>query len=131
MAKESGEGRGQPGSNKALADADCFLPPAVFLLSRLLPPHCPTPTPSSLKPLIPDSCGGCRQRWGKGGGEDAVSLLLLRLPPPPDSLGTGKAPPLSNSPGMDNSRNGPLLSQSPEFVLKPGEDNEVGREVCV
>lgn len=68
---------------------------------------------------------------GKGGWEDAISLLVLRLPLPPDSLGTGKAPPLSNSPGMGNSRNGPLLSQSPEFVLKPGEDNEVGREVCI
>ncbi|XP_021568474.1 protein Wnt-6 [Carlito syrichta] len=79
-------------------------------------PYSPTPTPSSLKPLIPDSCGGCRQRWGKEGGY-AGSLLLLRPPPPPDSLGTRKAPPLcSNSPGMGNSRNGPLLSLSPEAL---------------
>ena len=69
MVGESGEGRGWLGSNKALADADCFLPPGCFpAVQPDCSPHCPTLTPSSLKPLIPDSCSGCQQRWGKGGG---------------------------------------------------------------
>lgn len=53
MVGESGEGRGWLGSNKALADADCFLPPprAVFLLSsQTAPPTAPPSPPAASSP---------------------------------------------------------------------------------
>ena len=47
----SGEGRGWLGSNPALADADCFLPPAVSLLSsQTEPPTAPPPPPAASSP---------------------------------------------------------------------------------
>lgn len=52
MVGESGEGRGWLGSNKALADADCFLPPRLFSCcpARLLPPL-PHPHPQQPQAL--------------------------------------------------------------------------------
>lgn len=55
---KSGEGRGWLGSNKALADADCFLPPAVFLLSGQTAP--PTPHPH---PQQPQALNSWQLRW--------------------------------------------------------------------
>lgn len=53
------------GSDKALVTQAASCPRLFFHCPARLLLHCPTPTPSSPKLLIPDSCNDCRQRWGE------------------------------------------------------------------
>ena len=66
LVGDSGEGRGGRGQTRLwLTQTACC--PRLFsgCPARLLPPTAPPPiTPRSLKPLIPDSCSACRQKWG-------------------------------------------------------------------
>lgn len=64
--------------------------------ARMLP-HCPTPTPSSPKLLIPDSCLLWLPAETRKEGDCVISLQPFRPPPPPDSLVPRKAPPLQFS----------------------------------
>lgn len=64
VVEESAEGRGGWGQTRLWLTqaAPC---PRLFSCcpARLLPPPHPH-TPSSLKPLIPDSCRACQPKWG-------------------------------------------------------------------
>lgn len=61
---ESWGGKGRLGSDKALVTQAASCPWLFFRCPARLLPHCPTPTPSSPKLLIPDSCNDCRHKWG-------------------------------------------------------------------
>lgn len=121
---ESWEGSGRLGSNEALVTPAASCPWLFSCCPARLRSHCPTPTPSSSKLLIPDSCDGCGQRWGGGEeGECVTSLLLVRPPPPPDSLGARKAPPLQFSEDGQFLERAPFVSEprgNDSSLLKPG-----------
>lgn len=113
---ESWEGSGRLGSNEALVTPAASCPWLFSCCPARLRSHCPTPTPSSSKLLIPDSCDGCGQRWG-GGRRESVSPACCWSGHPHHLTVWGQERHLPfNSPRMVNSWNGPPLSLSPEAM---------------